>query len=182
MALLRGVEDPVELAGVLAAGGVGVVEVTLDTPGALRAIESLRATGAVSVVAGTVRTSADVEAAVTAGAEACVSPVLAPAVVARCLELGVPAVPGALTPTEVDAAWRAGAALVKLFPARTVGPQYVADLAKPLWDVPLLCTGGITAESAAAYLAAGAAAVGISFGPGATEADARRAVEAVASA
>ena len=135
-----------------------------------------------SVVAGTVRTSADVDAAGAAGAEACVSPVLTPAVVARCLALGIPAVPGALTPTEIDTAWRAGAALVKLFPARTAGPQYIADLAKPLSDVPLLCTGGITAENASAYLAAGATAVGISFRAGATEADARRAVEAVASA
>jgi 2-dehydro-3-deoxyphosphogluconate aldolase/(4S)-4-hydroxy-2-oxoglutarate aldolase len=179
---LRGVERPDELVSVLAAAGVGVVEVTLETRGAAAAIERLRARGDVGVVAGTVRTPEQVEIAVAAGAEACVSPGFSADVVARCGELGVPVVPGALTPTEVETAWRAGAALVKLFPARAVGPVYVADLGKPLTDVPLLCTGGITAANAADYLAAGAAAVGISFQPRTTEAEARRAVEAVASA
>ena len=75
----------------------------------------------------------------------------------------MPCIPGALTPTEIEVAWRAGAALVKLFPARSVGPRYVADVLKPLRDVPLLCTGGVTVDNAAEYLAAGATAVGISF-------------------
>ena len=180
--LLRGVERPDELVSALAAAGVEVVEVTLETPGALAAIDRLRERGDVCVVAGTVRTPAEVDAAVAAGAEACVSPAFSAPVVARCRERDVPAVPGALTPTEVEAAWRAGAELVKLFPARAFGPGYVADLRKPLADVPLLCTGGVTAENAADFLAAGAVAVGISFQPGTTEAEARRAAEVVASA
>jgi 2-dehydro-3-deoxyphosphogluconate aldolase/(4S)-4-hydroxy-2-oxoglutarate aldolase len=72
----------------------------------------------------------------------------------------VPAIPGALTPTEVEAAWRAGADLVKLFPGSLGGPRYVRELLAPLADVPLLVTGGITADNAADYLRAGAAAVG----------------------
>jgi 2-dehydro-3-deoxyphosphogluconate aldolase/(4S)-4-hydroxy-2-oxoglutarate aldolase len=71
---------------------------------------------------------------------------------------------------------------VKLFPARLVGPEYVADLVKPLAEVPLLCTGGVTVANAAEFLAAGAVAVGISFGETTTEVEARRAVETVASA
>jgi 2-dehydro-3-deoxyphosphogluconate aldolase / (4S)-4-hydroxy-2-oxoglutarate aldolase len=182
VALLRGVARPDELVNTLANTGVGVVELTLETPGALEAIGRLRARGDVSVLAGTVRTVDDVEAAIDAGAEACVAPAFVPDVVARCLQLGVPAIPGALTPTEIEAAWRAGAALVKLFPARAFGPAFVADLRKPLHDVPLLCTGGVNADNAGDFLKAGAAAVGISFREDAGADDARRVVAAVSTA
>ena len=100
------------------------------------------------MLAGTVLTTDDVERAVAAGAEACVGPTFVPEVVERCLELDVPAIPGALTPTEIAAAWKAGAALVKLFPAATLGPRYVRDLLGPLADAPLLATGGIDAGNA----------------------------------
>ena len=142
---------------------LGVVEVTLDDEGALEAINRLSRRGDLSVVAGTVRTVEQAEGAVAAGAKALVSPAFSGAVLARGHQLGVPVIPGALTPTEIEAAWRAGAAMVKLFPARAVGPEYVADVLKPLPDVPLLCTGGVNADNAAAYLAAGAVAVGVSF-------------------
>jgi 2-dehydro-3-deoxyphosphogluconate aldolase/(4S)-4-hydroxy-2-oxoglutarate aldolase len=180
VAILRGVDEPLRVAGELAAGGIGVVEVTLDSPGALDAIARLRAQGEVAVLAGTVRTPEQVEAAAAAGAEACVGPAFAPAVVERCLALGVPAIPAALTPSEIEAARRAGAALVKLFPAGALGPRYVEDLLKPLPDVELLCTGGVNADNAAGYLSAGAVAVGVSFRSGATAADARRLLGAVA--
>lgn len=162
VAVLRGVEGVDAAVDTLAAAGVGVVEITLDSPDALTALGRARSRGDVTVLAGTVRSVEDVEAAVGAGAEGCVAPAFSGAVVARCLQLGVPVVPGALTPTEIEAAWRAGAALVKLFPARLGGPDYVADVLKPLTGVSLVCTGGVTAENAGAYLAAGAAAVGIS--------------------
>jgi 2-dehydro-3-deoxyphosphogluconate aldolase/(4S)-4-hydroxy-2-oxoglutarate aldolase len=163
VAVLRRVAGVDGVVDALAGAGIGVVEVTLDDPHAPAAIERLRGRGDVSVLAGTVRSVEDVEAAAAAGAEACVSPAFSGAVLARCLQLGLPAIPGALTPTEVEAAWRAGATLVKLFPARTHGPAYVADQLKPLAGVPLLCTGGVTVENAAEYLDAGAVAVGISF-------------------
>jgi 2-dehydro-3-deoxyphosphogluconate aldolase/(4S)-4-hydroxy-2-oxoglutarate aldolase len=163
VAVLRCVPDLDRVAAELAGAGVGVLEVTLDDDGALGAIARLRARGDVSVLAGTVRTVEQAEAAADAGAEALVSPVFSGAVLARGHQLGLPVIPGALTPTEMEAAWRAGAAMVKLFPARLGGPQYVADVLKPLPDLPLLCTGGVTAADAAAYLAAGAAAVGVSF-------------------
>jgi 2-dehydro-3-deoxyphosphogluconate aldolase / (4S)-4-hydroxy-2-oxoglutarate aldolase len=179
VAVLRGVMEPDRVVDVLAAAGIGVVEITLETPGALDAIRRLRSRGDVSVLAGTVRTLGDVEAAVEAGAEACVEPAFVPSVVARCRELDVPAIPGALSPSEIEAAWSSGAALVKLFPARLGGPAYVADVVKPLPDVPLICTGGVTSENAGDFLTAGAAAVGVSFRTGATEADGHRLVETV---
>ncbi len=145
----------------LAAAGVGVVEITLDDPGALPAIERARARGDVTVLAGTVRTAADVDAAVNAGAEAVVGPSTVAAMLERAAELRVPAIPGALSPTEVEAAWSAGAALVKVFPASLGGPRYVRDLLAPLADIPLLVTGGVDAGNARAFLDAGAVAVGI---------------------
>lgn len=90
---------------------------------------------------------------------------------------------GAERPDElVSALAAAGVEVVEVTPARAFGPAYVADLRKPLANVSLLCTGGVTAENAADFVAAGAVAVGISFQPGTTEAEARRAAEVVASA
>jgi 2-dehydro-3-deoxyphosphogluconate aldolase/(4S)-4-hydroxy-2-oxoglutarate aldolase len=163
VAVLRRVDDVDGVVDALAAAGIGVVEVTLDSDAALDSIARLRARGDISVLAGTVRTAVQAVAAAAAGAEACVGPALVPSVMEQCRALGVPAIPGALTPSEIDAAWHAGAPMVKLFPARALGAGYVADVLKPLADVPLLCTGGVTADNAAEYLAAGAAAVGVSF-------------------
>jgi 2-dehydro-3-deoxyphosphogluconate aldolase/(4S)-4-hydroxy-2-oxoglutarate aldolase len=157
--LLRNVADADELVDVLVLAGVAIVEVTLDSRDADGVIARLRRRGDVTVLAGTVLTVNDVERAVSAGAEACVGPTYAPEVVARCRELGVPAIPGGLTPTEIDSAWRGGASLVKLFPAGAVGPRYVHDLQGPLGAVPLLATGGIDAGNAAAFIQAGAVAV-----------------------
>jgi 2-dehydro-3-deoxyphosphogluconate aldolase/(4S)-4-hydroxy-2-oxoglutarate aldolase len=108
-----------------------------------------------------VRTPEDADAAEDAGADACVCPAFSGAVVARCHHLGLPVIPGALTPTEIEAAWRAGAALVKLFPGSLGGPRYVRELLAPLPDVPLLVTGGVSTENAGEFLAAGAVAVGV---------------------
>jgi 2-dehydro-3-deoxyphosphogluconate aldolase/(4S)-4-hydroxy-2-oxoglutarate aldolase len=158
VAILRRPADLDAAAAELVAAGVDVLEITLDTPGALDAIRRWgeRAT----VVAGTVRTVSEAEAAVEAGAQAIVSPTTVPEIVSWCAERNVPVVPGAFTPTEVETAWRSGASLVKLFPAALGGPGYVRSLLGPLADVPLLATGGVTAESAPAFLAAGAVAVG----------------------
>jgi 2-dehydro-3-deoxyphosphogluconate aldolase / (4S)-4-hydroxy-2-oxoglutarate aldolase len=158
VAVLRRV-DGVE--AVVASLGVPVVEVTLDSPGALEAIAALRGRSGLTVLAGTVRTAAEARAAIHAGAEAVVSPISEPDVAAVCREQGVPWIPGALTPTEIEAAWRAGAALVKLFPARLGGPRYVRDVLAPLDGVRLIVTGGVDAESAPEFLRAGAVAVGV---------------------
>jgi 2-dehydro-3-deoxyphosphogluconate aldolase/(4S)-4-hydroxy-2-oxoglutarate aldolase len=156
VAILRRVANVDDAIARLRAAGIGVVEITLDSDDALDAIR--RHPGA---LAGTVRTQKQVDAAFEAGAGAVVSPAFSPAVVARAAELGIPAIPGALTPTEVEAAWRAGAAMVKLFPGALGGPGYVRDLLAPLSDVPLLVTGGVDASNARAFLDAGAVAVGV---------------------
>jgi 2-dehydro-3-deoxyphosphogluconate aldolase / (4S)-4-hydroxy-2-oxoglutarate aldolase len=183
VAVLRGVADVDGVVAALVEAGVGVVEITLDSDDALETIARLRKRGDVGVVAGTVRTAADAAAAAAAGAEACVGPALSAAVVEQCRALDVPQIPGALTPSEIASAHDAGAPLVKLFPARAFGPSYVADVLKPLPDVALLCTGGVTSGNARDYLEAGAAAVGVSFRDTASAAaDARRLVAAAAEA
>lgn len=160
VAVLRHVGYVERVVDALFAGGIRVVEVTLDSAGAYRSITSLRERGDLTVLAGTVLEPGEVDRAVEAGAEACVSPVFRPEILAQCLLRETPAIAGALTPTEVEAARRAGASLVKLFPAGRLGPRYVHDLLIPLAGVELLATGGVDAGNAAEFLRAGAVAVG----------------------
>jgi len=174
VAVLRRVTQPDAAIERLHEAGVTLVEVTLDAADALETIRRNPGT-----IAGTVRRPEQVDAAAEAGAVAVVSPGFVPEVVERALALGIPPIPGALTPTEVEAAWRAGAPMVKLFPGRLGGPRYVKDLLAPLGDVPLLVTGGVDATNAAAFLEAGAAALGV--GSALDDPDeARRLVEVVA--
>jgi 2-dehydro-3-deoxyphosphogluconate aldolase / (4S)-4-hydroxy-2-oxoglutarate aldolase len=159
--LLRRVPDADRIVGELAAAGVGVVEITLDSRHSEDVIAACCERGDVSVLAGTVRTVDDVERARAAGAEACVCPTFRPDVIARSLELGLPVIPAALTPSEIDAAHQAGAALVKVFPAGSLGPGYLRQVLAPLADVRVLATGGIDAGNARTYLDAGAHAVAV---------------------
>ena len=185
VAVLRRVPRVEETVEALLAGGIRIVEVTLDSDRALATIERLRGRAELTVLAGTVRTGADVDAATAAGAEACVAPGLVPEMVERCRALGVPAIPGALTPSEIEAALALDVALVKLFPGNVVGPGYVRNVLAPLADVRLLVTGGVDASNAAAFLAAGAVAVGVGSaltGHDDVEAEARRLVAAVQGA
>lgn len=179
------------VARALAAGGVGAVEVTLTTPGAMDAIADLAAdTGLAGCVvgAGTVLDEAAAHAVIDAGARFVVSPALNPAVIRVCRDREVPCMPGAFTPTEILAAWRAGASAVKLFPALVAGPAFVRELRGPFPDIPLIPTGGVSVESAEEFVAAGAVAVGLGSwlmaGRDVTlvESRARSAVEAVARA
>jgi 2-dehydro-3-deoxyphosphogluconate aldolase / (4S)-4-hydroxy-2-oxoglutarate aldolase len=184
VAILRRVADAEAVVAALAAGGIRIVEITLDSDGALETIGRLRADRELTVLAGTVRTPADAEAAAAAGAEACVAPALVPETVERCRELGVPAIPGALTPSEIEAALALGAPLVKLFPGRLLGPAYVRDLLAPLAGAPLIVTGGVSLANAREFLDAGAVAVGVGSaltGAADIEAEARRLVAAVSS-
>src|SRR5438034_2007300 len=136
--ILRRIPDPERVVRALREGGIAIVEITLDSDGALETIARLRDDPELVVLAGTVRTAQEAEAAAEAGAEACVGPALVPEVIDACRTLGLSAIPGALTPTEVETARRLGAAMVKLFPAARLGPAYVRDLLGPFRDVPLL--------------------------------------------
>jgi 2-dehydro-3-deoxyphosphogluconate aldolase / (4S)-4-hydroxy-2-oxoglutarate aldolase len=144
----------------LSDGGIASLEVTLDTPGALEAIE--RSAGAGRVVgAGTVRSPEEVAAAAGAGSAFVVSPVVSETVIEAANARGVDVLPGAFTPTEVARAVELGATAVKLFPASLGGPRYVRSLRGPFPDVPLVPTGGIAVNDVAAYLDAGASCVGL---------------------
>ncbi|HWQ12331.1 MAG TPA: bifunctional 4-hydroxy-2-oxoglutarate aldolase/2-dehydro-3-deoxy-phosphogluconate aldolase [Roseiflexaceae bacterium] len=153
----------VEVARALFAGGITAVEFTLTGAGAHQAIAACRAAlgGAAQVGVGTVLRREEARAAIDAGAQFVVTPAVRPEVVNACRERGVPVLCGALTPTEALAAHEAGAAMVKIFPARAFGPQYIRDILAPLPFLRLVPTGGVSAENARAYLQAGAAAVGI---------------------
>jgi 2-dehydro-3-deoxyphosphogluconate aldolase/(4S)-4-hydroxy-2-oxoglutarate aldolase len=153
-----------EVGRVLYGAGVRAVEVTLTSAGALEAFGRLR--GELPPDAwlgvGTVRSAADAERAVDAGATYLIAPDFRPEVVAWAVERGVAVMPGALTPTEIGAAWEAGATAVKVFPVSAVGgPAYLKAVRAPLPEVPLVPTGGVGIDDIGAYLAAGAAAVGI---------------------
>jgi 2-dehydro-3-deoxyphosphogluconate aldolase / (4S)-4-hydroxy-2-oxoglutarate aldolase len=161
VAVLRRVADTRRVVSALREGGIRIVEITLDSDRALDTIAALRSDPDLVVLAGTVRTVGDVDSAAAAGAEGCVSPVLVPDVVERCRSAGLAAIPGAFTPSEIEAAWGLGAAMVKLFPASLGGPAYVRDVLAPLSDVPLLATGGVDAGNARAFLRAGVCAVGV---------------------
>ena len=153
-----------EVGRVLYEAGVRGIEVTLTSEGALEAFGRLREElpGDALLGVGTVRSVADAELAVAAGAGYLVAPDLRPEVVGWAVERGLPVVPGALTPTEVAAAWAAGATAVKVFPVSAVGgPAYVEAVRAPLPEVPLVPTGGVGIDDIGAYLDAGAAAVGL---------------------
>jgi 2-dehydro-3-deoxyphosphogluconate aldolase/(4S)-4-hydroxy-2-oxoglutarate aldolase len=177
------------------AGGVSAIEVTMTTPGALAVIESATAQAdeGVTFGAGTVLDAESARAAILAGAQFLVSPTLSVAVIAMARRYRVPVLPGAYTPTEILAAWEAGADMVKVFPASVGGPEFIRALKAPLPQVELVPVGGVELENTAAFIRAGAAAVGVGSALvnqrlldardwDALTARARRLVEAVAEA
>jgi 2-dehydro-3-deoxyphosphogluconate aldolase/(4S)-4-hydroxy-2-oxoglutarate aldolase len=154
----------VEVATVLAETGIANIEFTLSSEGAVDALRSYaaRLPAGVALGAGTVLDAESADAAVDAGATYLISPALCLDVIERGRELGVPVIAGALTPSEILEAWRAGASAVKVFPAAEAGgPSYIAAVRAPLPHIPLVPTGGVTPDDAAAYLDAGALAVGL---------------------
>jgi 2-dehydro-3-deoxyphosphogluconate aldolase/(4S)-4-hydroxy-2-oxoglutarate aldolase len=156
-------EHPVAVANALAAGGLRALEFTMSGEGALEAVQAVREAQVpgVFVGAGTVLTAANVADAKAAGAEFIVTPGLSLAVIEACQRHALPIACGAFTPSEILTAMQAGADLVKLFPARLGGPQYVRDVLAPLSGARLVPTGGVSAENALSYLEAGAVAVAI---------------------
>lgn len=149
-------------AEVLAAEGISVIEVTLDSPDPYDTIAALRRQhGRLAVGAGTVRTREMAGRAADAGAQFLVSPGLEPEVMEVAAQRRLPMIAGAMTPTEIVQAHTRGSAMVKVFPAGPLGPDYIRLLLSPLKDIPLVPTGGITAANAGGFIAAGAAAVGV---------------------
>ncbi len=152
----------VAMSEALVRGGVLGIEITFSTPGAPDAIaRTKRELPGALVGAGTVLDLAELEAATNAGASFLVSPHFDETLALAARERRIPYLPGALTPTEIVRAHRAGAACVKLFPGSAVGPSYVKALRGPLPHIPLMPTGGVDATNLGDWLAAGAVAVGM---------------------
>lgn len=140
------------------AGGFRVCEFTLTIPGAIGLIREFSRRSDLVVGAGTVLTVEEARAAVDAGARFLVSPVFDPLVVEEAQRLGVASIPGCATPTEMLAAHRAGATLLKLFPAQP--PSWIAQTLGPMPFLRIVPTSGVTLENCREHLAAGAFAVG----------------------
>lgn len=150
-----------DAAQALVDGGVTALEITLTTPGALRLITLLAANTQLLVGAGSVLDAQQAKEAIDAGASYIVSPVLVPDVITTAHAHHTPAMPGAYTPTEILAAHRAGADVIKVFPADGLGPSYLRSVLAPMPFLPLMPTGGVTPENAGTWIQAGAVAVGI---------------------
>jgi 2-dehydro-3-deoxyphosphogluconate aldolase/(4S)-4-hydroxy-2-oxoglutarate aldolase len=165
VAIMRRVDEraAVAIAEALVRGGIATLEVTCDSPGAMDMIRviSQELGERAFVGAGTVLDEATAREALDAGARFLVSPHLDADLIRSFAERDVPWIPGAFTPTEILTAWRAGAIVVKVFPAGPVGPGYIKDVLGPLRDVPLLPTGGVSLDNAAAFLQAGAWGLGM---------------------
>ncbi len=165
VAVIR-LQDPARLRAVvdaLAEGGVRALEVTMTVPRAIEMIAQLAPSLPEGFLlgAGTVLDPETARLAILAGARFVVGPVFRPEVIALCHRYDVAMMPGCFTPTEILAAWEAGADVVKVFPATALGPGFLKDVRGPLPQVKLMPTGGVTLDNAGEWLKAGAVAVGV---------------------
>lgn len=157
-------EDLESLLATIEAAGLKTIEITMNTPGAGGLIRRAVALSQkrLTIGAGTVLDKIALQTALDAGASFIVMPVLVLDVLGHCVKNKIPAFPGALTPQEIDAAWRAGATMVKVFPSGFLGPEYFKEIKGPFKDVELLACGGVRPDNMNAYFSCGADAV--SFG------------------
>ncbi|WP_324759333.1 bifunctional 4-hydroxy-2-oxoglutarate aldolase/2-dehydro-3-deoxy-phosphogluconate aldolase [Haloarcula sp. GH36] len=164
-AVLRGIpeEQMVDVATAIHEGGVTALELTADAKRCSDMIaavdKELEGTDAV-IGAGTVMDAAAARNVIEAGAEFVLAPNLNEDVIDVCNREGVVCIPGVMTPTEAAQAMEAGADILKMFPASTVGPGHIGALQGPLGDVPIMPTGGVSTDNVAEYFDAGAVAVG----------------------
>jgi 2-dehydro-3-deoxyphosphogluconate aldolase/(4S)-4-hydroxy-2-oxoglutarate aldolase len=157
-------EEAVEVAEAISEGGIPILEITMTVPGALTVIAELskRYGDHVLVGAGTVLDPEAASDCIKAGARFVVSPALNLKTIELCNREGIAHLPGTLTPTEVVAAWQAGADAVKVFPCSAVGgPKYLRALKAPLPQIRLVPTGGVSLTTARDFIAAGAWALGV---------------------
>ncbi len=145
------------------AGGVRILEITMTVPGAADLIRELSDDlGNTCIIgAGTVLDKDSAKQVIEAGANFVVSPTYDPQIISLCHNQKIAVIPGCFSPTEILSAWKAGADIVKVFPAGNAGPQYLRDLKGPLPQIKLMPTGGVTIENSGTWIRAGAVAVGI---------------------
>jgi 2-dehydro-3-deoxyphosphogluconate aldolase / (4S)-4-hydroxy-2-oxoglutarate aldolase len=164
---LSDLSKAVGLSKALVEGGITALEFTLTNRDALRVISEVRnalpefANGQATIGAGTVRNPEDAQASIDAGAEFIVAPSTNLKTIDVCLQHGVPVMPGALTPTEIETAAQAGAQVIKIFPARSFGPAYIKDLLGPMPELKLMPTGGVDLNNTDEFIENGAFGVGI---------------------
>ena len=153
-----------EMARSVARAGIKLIEITWNSDRPAHLIATLRQELTdCTIGAGTLITQAQFTEAISADAQFLFSPHCDPALISRAKTLGIPIVPGALTPTEIITAWQAGANSIKVFPVHSLGgASYIRSLQAPLHGIPLIPTGGVTIENSAQFLKAGAIAVGLS--------------------
>ena len=165
LGIIRGApKDSIQgVLGACVAGGLRFVELTLNTENALSLIKSASQhfSEDLCVGAGTVLSLTDVKLAVNAGAQFIVSPTLNIDVASYCFKKEIPYFPGARTPTEIEKAWVAGAAMVKVFPASQMGASYFNTVRGPFNELLLMAVGGINSTNVLEYLRAGASAIGV---------------------
>jgi 2-dehydro-3-deoxyphosphogluconate aldolase/(4S)-4-hydroxy-2-oxoglutarate aldolase len=156
-------EQLIAAADAIKKGGVSVIEVTMTTPGALGVIAEAkeRYDTHVAFGAGSVLDPETGRAAILAGADFVVSPILNLGLIELCNRYGVATMPGCYSPTEVITGWEAGADLIKLFPASVGGPALVKALLAPLPQVQIVPVGGVNLDTAADFVSKGAVAVGV---------------------
>jgi 2-dehydro-3-deoxyphosphogluconate aldolase / (4S)-4-hydroxy-2-oxoglutarate aldolase len=156
-------EPLVKVAKALAQGGVTAIEVTFTVPGAIDVIRQVshQLGDSIALGAGTVLDAETARAAILAGAEYIVAPTLNHEVIRLCRRYDKAVMPGALTPTEILAAWESGADIVKVFPADVGGPAYLKALRGPLPQIRLMPTGGVDLTTAESFLKAGACCLGV---------------------
>jgi len=153
----------VDVAKAIHAGGIRVIEVTMTVPNALEIIAEIHRQLGDQIIlgAGSVIDSETARAAMLAGAEFIVSPVVKADVIQCCKRYGKAVMPGAFTPTEILTAWEAGADVVKVFPGNLGGPDYLKAVKAPLPQIRLMPTGGVNLDTLESFMSAGACAVGL---------------------
>ncbi|PFP15971.1 2-dehydro-3-deoxyphosphogluconate aldolase [Bacillus sp. AFS073361] len=165
IAIIRGAhpEDTLSIVRSLYEGGIRVVEITMNSPKALSAIEMVadKFGKEMAVGAGTVLDPESARSALLAGAQFILSPTMKPETIRMTKRYGAVSIPAAYTPTEILEGYEQGGDIIKVFPATTLGPQFIKDIRGPLPQIPLLPTGGVGLNNMKDYLAAGAAGLGI---------------------
>ncbi|MDX9974796.1 MAG: bifunctional 4-hydroxy-2-oxoglutarate aldolase/2-dehydro-3-deoxy-phosphogluconate aldolase [FCB group bacterium] len=159
-----GGDDLVEAVKAVAAGGVHCIELTMTTPGALECLATATKQlkdADVLLGVGTVLDAETCRMAILAGAQYVVTPTLSLPAIACARRYGIPIIAGAFTPTEILAAWEAGADMVKVFPASIGGPDYLKAIKGPLPQIPLVPTGGVELDNIGAFIKAGASALAV---------------------
>jgi len=162
--IIRGL-TPVQVKNILPVyveSGLTTIEITMNTKAAEEIIRyALKTYTQLNVGAGTVCTEKDLKLALDAGAQFIVTPIIDKKVIRSCVKKKVPVFPGAFTPTEIYQAWSLGASIVKVYPAKALGPSYIKDVKAPLDQIKLMPTGGIGLDDIDTYKKAGADGYGI---------------------